>query len=126
MEGCDKKNGYGSFNFNGTIETASRVAFFLTHGAIPQNLFVLHHCDKPLCVNPEHLYAGTHKENMNDRDKRGRTGGIAITSKGEGNIKAKLTEQDVLAIRASTEGSRKLGKQSKGYAGKVYGDIYEL
>lgn len=42
---------------------------------------------------------------------KGRMGGISITSKGEGNVKAKLTVKDVLAIRSSTEGSRKLAMQ---------------
>jgi hypothetical protein len=109
--GAVNGNGYGCLRLNGKAITASRKAFELYNGKIPDGLFILHRCDNPLCVNPEHLFAGTHQDNMRDRDIKGRVGGIAISSVGEGNVKAKLTEQDVLAIRSSTEGSRALGKK---------------
>lgn len=51
---------------------AHRVAFALSHGPIPDGLSVLHHCDNPICCNPAHIYAGTHKRNMEDAAKRGR------------------------------------------------------
>lgn len=109
--GAVNKNGYGCIRINGKSITASRKAFELSKGKIPNGLFILHRCDNPLCVNPEHLFAGTHRDNMHDRDSKGRMGGVAISSKGEGNVKAKLTAVDVLTIRSSAEGSRKLGKQ---------------
>lgn len=110
-KGAANKNGYGCIRLDGQCITASRKAYELANGEIPHGLFVLHHCDNPLCVNPDHLFIGTHQDNMHDRNEKGRLGGIAVTSKGEGNTKAKLTAQDVLSIRASLEGSRKLGKQ---------------
>lgn len=66
--GAKNKNGYGSFAINGKTETASRVAYLLSKGEIPKNLFVLHRCDNPLCVEPCHLFLGTHQDNMKDRD----------------------------------------------------------
>lgn len=68
-------------------------------GEIPLGMQALHHCDNKLCVNPEHLYAGSHADNMRDAKARGRTGGRPMP--GETNPNAKLKTQDVLAIRAS-------------------------
>jgi HNH endonuclease len=51
---------------------AHHVAWRLYRGEIPHGLQVNHHCDVSLCVNPNHLYVGTQKQNMEDRDRRGR------------------------------------------------------
>lgn len=57
---------------------------------------VLHHCDNPPCVNPSHLYVGTHANNAADRAERHR--GKEHRQRGEANDNAKLTEADVRAI----------------------------
>lgn len=63
--------GYGKLSVNGQIVGAHRYSFFLHNGYWPEPM-CLHSCDNPLCVNPEHLRAGTHADNMKDVVKRGR------------------------------------------------------
>ncbi len=64
------KTGYGAFKFKGKIVDAHRMSWFLTHGCFPKNL-VCHKCDNRLCVNPDHLYEGTFRDNARDMWLRG-------------------------------------------------------
>ncbi len=64
--------GYGEFRFDGRQEKAHRVAWLLFRGPIPGDLHVLHVCDTPPCVRPDHLYLGTELDNARDREARGR------------------------------------------------------
>lgn len=64
--------GYGRFQINYKAVLAHRVSWQLNHGVIPDEAFVLHKCDNPKCVNPNHLYLGTQMNNMQDRLKRNR------------------------------------------------------
>jgi hypothetical protein len=64
--------GYGLMWFQGYQWSTHRLAYKLTHGAIPDGLFVCHHCDVRACVNPAHLYAGTVQDNNRDKIVRGR------------------------------------------------------
>ena len=89
-----ERMGYGAFMFNGKTVRANRFAWFATHGAWPDG-FVLHSCDNPKCVKPEHLFLGTAADNVADMRAKGR----ARNAKGEGHGKAKLTESLVREVR---------------------------
>lgn len=66
------KFGYGFFKHAGEV-TAHRVSWVLHNGPIPDGMHVLHRCDVPQCVNPDHLFLGTHTDNMKDCARKGRT-----------------------------------------------------
>jgi hypothetical protein len=51
---------------------AHRLMYMLNKGPIPKGMHVLHHCDQPCCVNPDHLYVGTNSDNLRDKIKRNR------------------------------------------------------
>src|SRR3990167_2883715 len=59
-------NDYGFFGFRGSIWRASRVAWVLSYGEIPEGKCVLHSCDNPPCVRPDHLFLGTQADNVRD------------------------------------------------------------
>lgn len=65
-------NGYGRTTYGDRSEAAHRVSWRLHRGDIPDGSMVLHRCDNPPCVNPNHLYLGDHAQNMRDRSERGR------------------------------------------------------
>lgn len=92
---------------------AHRLAWLLLNGPIPEGMNVLHRCDNTNCVNPNHLFVGTQKENVEDQRTKGRLW------YGQRNGRAKLTEQDVLDIRASAESDSELGRKYGVYATTV-------
>jgi len=89
------KQGYGHLNINNKLCRANRIAYKISYGIIPSGLCVLHTCDNPLCVNPNHLWLGTHNDNMRDKVLKGRCSHL----KEELNPNSKLTKIDVLTIR---------------------------
>lgn len=62
---------YGLFNFQGKRYAAHRASWMIYHERFPKH-HILHKCDTPACVNPEHLFEGTHTDNMRDAAKKGR------------------------------------------------------
>ncbi len=97
--GTTRKGGYGKVKVRQATMLAHRRSYELHHGSIPKGAIICHRCDTPACVNPAHLYAGTDADNSRDKMSRGRD----RKAVGEANFNAKLTEADVLALRASTE-----------------------
>lgn len=94
--------GYGHFKFNGKTAKAHRISYMLTFGEIPNGLIVCHKCDNPSCVNPDHLFVGTNKDNSLDcaSKKRCYMGGKPPKPEpGEKNPNSILNESDVLEIR---------------------------
>lgn len=104
-------SGYGNFD----NKIASRVAYRLEYGAFPEELFVLHKCDTPLCVNPAHLYLGTVLDNSHDMWARGRANPVG--SPGSKQPNSKLTESQVTEIRRLY----KKGKLSQSDIAGLYG-----
>lgn len=65
-------DGYASFKVNTKSTRVHRFSYELHKGKIPKNMLVCHSCDNRICVNPEHLWLGTIKDNLLDRDRKGR------------------------------------------------------
>lgn len=93
--GCRTRAGYGRVR----DLYVHRFVWELFNGPIPPGLNVLHRCDRPPCVNPRHLFLGTHGDNMHDMIAKGRACDELKARPGAFNGNSKLSEADVLAIR---------------------------
>jgi len=95
----DQRRGYGRFGLGSEhqVVAAHRFAWEAANGPVPPGLFVCHRCDLPACVNPDHLFVGSHDDNMRDMvaKDRARFG----VNRGEANGFAILTEVQVQEIR---------------------------
>lgn len=97
--------GYGHFDIADLTLIATRVAWVLLNERdIPETQVVMHSCDNPCCVNPSHLSIGTEAENAIDSFRKGRRDPL----RGERQVRSKLTEAEVLEIRASNQSDHQL------------------
>lgn len=87
-------HGYGSIRLGTRYgsKNANRISWILNRGTIPKGMHVLHKCDNPACVNPDHLFIGTQADNMRDCASKNRT------AHGSRRPTSKLTELQVLEI----------------------------
>lgn len=108
-QGSKSDFGHGQVRICGELFRAHRVSWVWVNGAIPEGKCVLHKCDVPNCVNPEHLFLGTKADNTQDMMTKGRH--KFVCHSGELSKTSKLTNQQVLEIR-------KLFKESGGVLGK--------
>jgi hypothetical protein len=103
--GCNPK-GYGSVCIGKSrCETTHRTTYRLTHGSIPDDLWVLHKCDNRKCFNPSHLFLGTNQDNIDDMVAKGRGNGGQLRPT-NGNHWRKVSPEEVREIRhLHTEGT---------------------
>ena len=94
---AQRSHGYGRFVFDGRGRPATHMSWKIHVRKVPDNLFLLHKCDNPPCVNPNHLYEGTAKQNMQDALQRGQY------PLGERHGTSKVTEALVKEIRRRCE-----------------------
>lgn len=90
------KGGYGQFRVGNSRVAAHRLSYLLKYQKIPEGSCICHRCDNPSCVNPSHLFAGSFKDNSQDRTKKGRNNSPVGTRHGT----HKLSNAQVLRIRA--------------------------
>lgn len=94
-----RPGGYGQFMvWQGQLVAAHRLSWEMVHGPVPVGLCVLHKCDNPPCVRPEHLFLGTAKDNIHDMIKKGRRK-IGSQKRGADSQHAKLSAKQVIDLR---------------------------
>lgn len=93
-----RKDGYGQVTIKRKTYSTHRLSYSIFKGD-PDGMFVCHYCDQPSCVNPDHLFLGTHQENMDD-----------MVSKKRGSTRKKLTVEQVIFVKSSTLKHSELAK----------------
>lgn len=107
--GAKDSHGYGQMSWQGSHRLVHRLAWIVWNGPIKDGMFICHECDVPACVNADHLWVGPHVANMADMVSKGRARSSNL--KGEAHGCAKITNDNVMDIRASTQSQRAIAKQ---------------
>lgn len=94
---CRNNHGYGQFGMGRRLFYAHRISYLIANGHITGDMEVLHDCDNPACVRPDHLHQGTHQQNMIEARDRNRIDMSKV--RGENNHNALLTTEQVRNIR---------------------------
>jgi hypothetical protein len=94
--------GHGRMRWDGRLQLAHRLAWKAHRGPIPDGLMVCHRCDVPSCINPAHLFLGDNRANIQDMYDKGRR----IMSRGANGPNARLTDDQVRAIRSDARPQR--------------------
>lgn len=92
-------NGYGVIFDGKKLVSAHRFSFKHYNGKIPKGMCICHKCDNKLCVNPNHLFLGTQRDNMRDMYNKGRNRKIETYKSGSEHCNAKLTMKEATLIR---------------------------
>lgn len=99
---------YGRIWVRGRTLPAHRVSYEHHVGVIPEGMCVMHKCDVPLCINPQHLKVGVPRENTGDMIAKGRNASMIATRRGESSNWNKLTRDQVLAIRVDSGSNQQI------------------
>ena len=108
-EGAINQGGYGRVRWNGKGRGAHRMAWQVSRGLIPEGLCVCHKCDVRSCINPDHLFLGTHRDNVIDMWAKGR--GSRNGLREEDHPKNRLSRAQVFVIKADTRTHRKIAEE---------------
>ncbi len=117
---------YGRMPGGGRLKMAHRHAYEQSHGPIPDGMLVCHRCDNGLCVNPDHLFIGSHSDNMKDAAQKSRLPHL-LDQSGENNSNSKYTKELADKIRcyyaehkpSFSVLAKKFGLKSKGHAHSI-------
>lgn len=110
--GATNSKGYGRCKIQQRMWLAHRWSWVLHKGAIPVGLLVLHHCDNRRCVNPEHLFLGTARDNTQDMIRKGR----GKLGTGHMNVRHWLPDATVLEIREKSRDGASIRQLAREYA----------
>lgn len=102
---------YGKFSLRNKTVLAHRASWMIFRGRIPGTRIVRHKCDNATCVNPDHLALGSHKDNTQDMIVRGRDLRCRDSRRGERSNFAKLTVDDIRAIRLDVRPQREIAAE---------------
>jgi hypothetical protein len=109
--------GYGMLRIHNKGKLAHRISYERSVGPIPEGMNVLHSCDNPACLNPDHLFLGTQRDNIQDCVRKGRWRGGAP---GEKHGNCKLTQEQVLKIRVDKRAAKIVADEYRIFLSTVY------